>query len=126
MYYLSIEAGGTKTTGILSDLRGQTVRTKKAGAGNIAVLKQNSVLKLLKELVYGLLEGEDVAKIEGATFAFAGAGRAEEKGIAQKIISEIGIKNFSVMSDAELLYYAIHGEGQGILLEAGTGSVCIV
>lgn len=126
MYYVGVDAGGTKTTAALSDLDGKVVRTKTAGAANLSVLGKRNVAQLVKEIVRALLGNEELERIRWATFAFAGAGRKEERRTAKEIITGLGLAACSVMTDAELLYYAIHGDSQAILLEAGTGSVCLV
>lgn len=126
MYYLGVDGGGTKTTAILASADGNTIRTIKAGAANIVVLGGDNLRILLKKIVFELLEGVSVAEIAWATCAFAGAGRPQEKKLANAVISEIGIENFSLLTDGELLYYAFFGEDRGVLVAAGTGSICIV
>ncbi len=126
MYYLGIDGGGTKTTAVLSDVNGEIIRMKKYGAGNISVLGKEKITLLLHDILNSLLENDAAEKVRWATFAFAGAGRVEEKEAAKNIISELGIKNFTILTDAELLFYSVHGEGHGILISSGTGSICIV
>ncbi|OGB62980.1 MAG: hypothetical protein A2Y94_09600 [Caldithrix sp. RBG_13_44_9] len=126
MFYLGVDGGGTKTTAILSDLQGEIIRTARLGPGNIAVLDRGSVAQLIRNIIFELLESESVDQIAWAAFAFAGAGRPEEKKTAHELIRALGVRNFSVMTDAEVLYYAIFGEDPGILISAGTGSICLV
>ncbi|MFQ5605146.1 MAG: N-acetylglucosamine kinase [bacterium] len=126
MYYLGIDGGGSKTSGILCDAKGKMLKTLTKGAGNIAVLAEKQVVQLLNEMVFELLEEIQVEQIKWATCGFAGAGREKEKNLVGQIIREIGIRNFTLMTDAELLYYAIHGEKQGLLIASGTGSVCLI
>jgi N-acetylglucosamine kinase-like BadF-type ATPase len=126
MFYLGVDGGGTKTTAILSDLQGESIRTIRLGPGNIAVLDRGSVAQLIRNIIFELLRSESVDQIEAATFAFAGAGRPGEKKTADELIRALGIRNFSVITDAEILYYSIFGEDPGILISAGTGSICLV
>ena len=42
-----------------------------------------------------------------------------------EIIKSAGIENFSLMTDAEILNYAVFGDEPGILLASGTGSICV-
>lgn len=126
MFYLGVDGGGTKTTAILSDLQGEIIRTIRLGPGNIAVLDRGSAAQLIRNIIFELLRSESVDQIEAAAFAFAGAGRLEEKKTADELIRALGIRNFWVMTDAELLYYAVFGEDPGILISAGTGSICLV
>ncbi|HFE63629.1 MAG TPA: hypothetical protein ENK14_04335 [Caldithrix sp.] len=126
MYYLGVDGGGTKTTAVLSDLSGETVRTIKAGVGNIALLDRGSTAHLIRSILRSLLAGEKTDRILRATFGFAGAGRHEEKEMVSALIRAAGIQNFTVMTDAEILHYAIFGEQQGMLISAGTGSICVI
>lgn len=126
MYFLGIDGGGTKTAGILSDSEGKVLRTGIGESSNIAVLGKQNLKNHLIKIIAGLLRNQPVDKISWATFGIAGSGRAKEKQMAMEAISEIGIQNFSLMTDAELLYYSIYESGQGILISAGTGSFCII
>ena len=126
MYFLGVDGGGTKTAAILMDAQGKVVRTTRKGTGNIAVLDRGSVAQLIRSILQELLPDGDTENIRWATFAFAGAGRPQEREGVTAIIRNTGIRNFTVLSDAEILYYSIFGEEQGILISAGTGSICLV
>lgn len=126
MYYIGVDGGGTKTTSILSDLHGNVLRTSRRGPGNIAVLDRGSIAKLIRSILTDLLQGEELGQLRWTTFAFAGAGREKEKETAGEIIKGAGIKNFTIMTDAEILYYSIFSDEPGILLSAGTGSICLI
>ncbi len=126
MYFLGVDGGGTKTAAILMDESGQTVRTVRKGPGNIAVLDRGSVAHLIRAILRDLLPAGDVQQIRWATFAFAGAGRPQEREGVTAIIRNTGVAHFTVLSDAEILYYSIFGEKQGILISSGTGSICLV
>ncbi len=126
MYFLGVDGGGTKTAAILMDEAGKVVRTTRKGPGNIAVLDRGSVAQLIRSIISELLPQKEVQQIRWATFAFAGAGRPQEREGVTAIIRNTGIAHFSVLSDAEILYYSIFGENPGILISAGTGSICLV
>ncbi len=126
MYFLGVDGGGTKTAAILIDETGTIIRTTRKGTGNIAVLDRGSVAQLIRSILHELLPDGKVEDIRWATFAFAGAGRPQEREGVTAIIRNTGIRHFTVLSDAEILYYSIFGEEQGILISAGTGSICLV
>jgi len=126
MYFLGVDGGGTKTAAILMDAQGNVLRTTRKGTGNIAVLDRGSVAQLIRSILQELLPEGDTENIRWATFAFAGAGRPQEREAVTAIIRNTGIRNFTVLSDAEILYYSVFGEEQGILISAGTGSICLV
>ncbi|RMF55801.1 MAG: hypothetical protein D6748_14705 [Calditrichaeota bacterium] len=126
MYYIGVDGGGSKTTSILTDLQGNVIRTARHGPGNIAVLDRGSIAQLIRRVINDLLQGENIEQVRWTTFAFAGAGRSKEKEIAGEIIKGAGIKHFNIMTDAEILYYSIFGDEAGILISAGTGSICLI
>jgi len=126
MYYLGIDMGGSQSTGVLLDPAGKTIRTKQLGAGNIAVVGKESFARLLNEMVSGLLGPDEVKQIGGLTCGVAGAARKQESDAVSEAIIALGISNFTVMTDAELLYYTIFQEDTGVLIESGTGSVCLI
>jgi N-acetylglucosamine kinase-like BadF-type ATPase len=125
-YYLGVDAGGTKTTAVLCSRRGEKLATSQMGPGNIAVLDRGTIAQLIRSLMDDLLAGESVQQIKRACLAFAGAGRPEEKKTASELIRTVGIENFDIMTDAEIRYYSIFGDKSGILVSAGTGSICLV
>ncbi|MBN2366084.1 MAG: hypothetical protein EH225_08780 [Calditrichaeota bacterium] len=126
MYYLGLDGGGTKTAAVLCDAEGKILRKTRMGPGNIAVLDRGSLAQLIRNILAELLQGEKIESIEWGTFAFAGAGRPEEKKTASELLRGVGLKNFSVLSDGEILYYSIFGDETGILIAAGTGSICLL
>jgi N-acetylglucosamine kinase-like BadF-type ATPase len=111
---------------MLIDPAGKTIRTKQLGGANIAVVGKESFGHFLKEMVAELLEHNSVHRIGGLTCGVAGAARKQESAAVSEAIIALGITNFTVMTDAELLYYTIFQEDTGILIESGTGSVCLI
>lgn len=126
MYYLGVDGGGTKTAAVLADEQGQVLRSVKKGPGNIAVLDRGTLAQLIRNIVGELVGTQGIREIAWATFAFAGAGRPAEKETVEALIQGAGMKHFSVMTDAELLHYSVFGENPGILVSAGTGSICLL
>lgn len=126
MFYLGVDSGGTKTDAVLTDESGDILRTTRAGAGNISSLGAVRVAELIDGILGYLLTDININEIEHATFAFAGAGRTKEKESLKTIIKNAGLKNFTVMTDAEILHYSIFGQEPGMLIAAGTGSICLI
>ncbi len=125
MYFLGVDGGGTKTVAVLANPSGSILKSIRLGSGNIAVLDRGSIAQLIREIITGVLNGEEPDRIRYATFAFAGAGRSTEKDVVKNLISRLGIRNFTLMTDAEIHYYSVFGEDDGILVAAGTGSICL-
>ena len=125
MIFLGIDTGGTKTTAVAADLKGERIRTAQGAPGAISAIGVSGVKSLITELLKELDLYDSLDRLQAATFGFSGVGRADVKERVEDEIEKIGVNNFKLITDAELLHYSAFGESDGILLEAGTGAVCI-
>ena len=125
-FYLGIDAGGSKTSAILCNASGAKLRTCILGPGNIAVLDRDTIAQLIWNILDELLEDAPTSSIKWACCAFAGAGRPEEKAAVSELMKTMGFDQFTILTDAEIRYYSIFGDDCGILVSAGTGSICLV
>lgn len=124
MLYLGIDSGGTKTAAVLADAGG-TCSTAVVESGNIAASRREKIQALLGDILDQLSVRDTLGAVDWATFAFAGAGRKAEKQTLTSIIEAAGFERFTVMTDAQILHYSIFDGRPGILVAAGTGSVCL-
>lgn len=125
MIFLGIDAGGTKTTAVAADLNGEQIRTAQGAPGAISAIGVSGINSLLTELLKELDIYDSLDRLQAATFGFSGVGRADVREKVKDEIEKIGVNNFKLITDGELLHYSAFGESDGILLEAGTGAVCI-
>lgn len=126
MYFLGIDGGGTKTAAVLLNTdTGQTQSLSLPG-GNVCVLGQSGCKSLLAQIIAKLLPGIPPADIAHATFGFAGTGRPSERGWVETAAAELGFRQYTVITDAQLLHYSFFAGTPGILIAAGTGSVCLL
>lgn len=126
MYYLGVDGGGTKTAAILVNISGSKIQRAKCGSGNITTLNRRELSELISELLTAVLDGIPAGQISGATLAFAGLGRDHEKQRLSEVLQEQGLRHYQLVTDAEMHYYSFFGDDLGILLAAGTGSICLV
>lgn len=126
MYFLGIDAGGTKMVGILADISGQVVVAAKAGPANVGVVGSVRFAERLQELKQALLNQAGPGAIRWTTLGVAGAGRKQARQTVQNALQKADLQHATVLTDAELLYFAAHGEKPGLLISSGTGSVCLV
>ena len=126
MYFLGLDGGGTKTEAVLTDLSGNQLRRAEGGPGNVSTLGQEGVKELISNLIENLLKGEPLSHIQNATLCFAGIGRVQEKYLMSDLIASLGLTEFNLKTDAEILHFAAFDEEDGIVLEAGTGAVCVI
>ena len=126
MYYLGVDGGGTKTQALLFDAANGAVRSLRLGPGNLCVLGEAGCVKLFADIARELLADVPISRIAGATFGFAGAGRDAQRQILESVAARMGFKNVHVLTDAQILHYAFFEGSPGILIAAGTGSICLV
>jgi len=122
---LGIDGGGSKTTAILCDLSEQTITSAVRGSGSYSVIGADGIREIVLEILKELSPGDSISEIQCATFSFAGIGREEDKKKVYESISEIGLDRINIFTDVEILHYAAFGNKNGILIESGTGAVCI-
>ena len=126
MYFLGIDGGGTNTIAVLSNISGDHLRRAAGGPGNISTSGLDNVKEIISNLIEKVLEGESVGLIQYATLCFAGIGRAQERKMMAEVIESLGLSNFNLKTDAEILHIAAFADEDGMVLQAGTGAVCIV
>lgn len=138
-YILCFDGGGSKTLLQIVDHEGQvlpliqngiTADKLQAGCSNINIVGLEGVRAILQSLMTDvrLGMGEDVTRILSRcqiVAGMAGAGLPKNKQALISLFEEWGIPSHRilVMSDAELALQLI--ERQGIVLIAGTGSICL-
>lgn len=123
-YYIALDAGGTKTDGILLDDCGCViVRTLNPG-GNPNDIGEQEAKKRLLDAVTELA----AAAPEPVSAAFAGIAGVSGYGnrFEEWLGTNSGIIPFRTGSDAQLLLTGAFNRGDGCCLIAGTGSVCFV
>jgi len=125
MKFLGIDGGGSKTTAILCDLSEQKINSAVRGSGNLSMIGVAGIQELVLDILKELSPGDSISEIQCATLSFAGIGREGDKKKVYESISEIGLNRISVFTDAEILHYAAFGKNDGILIESGTGAVCV-
>jgi N-acetylglucosamine kinase-like BadF-type ATPase len=126
-YFIGIDGGGTKTDGIIIQENGQVLAHQSGGAANMQTVGVERACDEIKSVVEGLaakagLNGEnDVTLFAG----LAGAGRPEDqKALVARLAEVIAAAKISVNSDAIAALYGAFPSGTGIILIAGTGSIC--
>jgi len=129
MNIIGIDAGGSKTrviAGDRDDLEREAINSFKEeilGPCNYIQVGIEGVRKLIKEIEARFqIEDRHMTSVVGG---FAGAGTPESHSTIKGVFGEEGFKknNIFVMSDAGLVLMSIGNNG--IVLIAGTGSICI-
>ena len=124
MVVLGIDAGGTKTVCLLADEDGRVVASARGPGANLAALGELEVEKVLYDVMeQALASHSEVPAI--ICLGIAGVDRAEDAAVIRGIMRRIGHKAPAlVVNDALIALEAGAGAGPGIVIIAGTGSIC--
>lgn len=125
-YVLGIDGGGTKTAVCAADLQGNTLEVFKTGAININGESAENVRRNLK-LVFARA-GENfggLASCRAVCIGAAGISNAEARLLLENTVLEAGYTGrLLITGDHQTALYGALGIPAGIILIAGTGSIC--
>jgi len=125
MFVLGIDAGGTKTVCLLADADGRVRSSARGPGANLQALGELEVEKVLHEVMESVLAQERTPPA-AICLGIAGVDRPHDNAIIGGIMRRIGHKApVLVVNDALVALVAGAGDdGPGIVLIAGTGSIC--
>lgn len=126
--YLGIDGGGTKTHAVLIDDEKNILGEGLAGAGNpLRVGVENAI----KHIISAIEKAADAANrskgdIVSAQIGLAGVRREDLRYLIKNRFRELlRIRKVEVTTDAEIALYAATEGKEGLVIIAGTGSVCM-
>jgi N-acetylglucosamine kinase-like BadF-type ATPase len=120
-YVLGIDAGGTKTFGMLADEEGRVLRQARGGGANLRVHGEEEVSRVLAGLLPELAAPEPVAAL---CVGMAGVDRPAEKKRVEALLRGLGVTGeVLVDNDAVVALRAGAPGGVGIVVVSGTGSI---
>lgn len=118
---IGIDAGGTKTLGVLYDKKGNIVETTQKGMGNVLVdydKAYNNIVSCVEELLYIAQEKLDIITVGGA-----GVSVVIDK-LTEQLTAQFNTRVI-VKTDVEMSHIATFKNNDGMLLISGTGSVLL-
>ena len=124
---IGVDAGGSKTTAVLTDVTGQRVLGQgHAGAANPGVVGISAAwgqIQLAVELAFVAAERSS-ATVAACCLSIAGAGRPAQQATFQKLAHEAELaEHVAVTHDAEPVLAAVSPDSVGVVLIVGTGSL---
>ena len=122
---VGVDGGGSKTQVIVADGRGKEIATLIGAASAVRpgeALHSAEVIGALVRDALAVAEHEERPRM--LTVGVAGAGREQERKALQRALEGENLaEDVLVVTDAEVAMEDAFGEGPGILLISGTGSV---
>jgi N-acetylglucosamine kinase len=120
-YVIGIDAGGTKTVGLLADETGQVLADVRGSGANLQTHGELEVEKVFDDIVEALAQGRTIAAVG---LGIAGVDRPHDEAVIRGILRRLGHReNVRVVNDAAIALLAGAPEGVGIVVLAGTGSI---
>lgn len=123
MHVLGLDVGGTKTICLLADGEGRIVASARGAGANLRAVGELELEKVLHATIEQTLahRGTTPAAI---CLGIAGVDRAEDSAVVRSIMRRIGgHARVVVVNDAVVALQAGVGDGAGIVIVAGTGSI---
>jgi N-acetylglucosamine kinase-like BadF-type ATPase len=123
MHVLGIDAGGTKTVGLLADEHGTVLAEARGAGANLQAAGELGLEKVLHQLIEEALDGR-VIRPAAVCLGIAGADRGGDAEVVAAIMRRISPgSRVVVVNDALVALVAGVGSGPGIVVIAGTGSI---
>ena len=118
---VGVDAGGTKTVGVVADESGRIVRTARAGGANLHVHGELAVEKVLADLLDELCPEE---RPDALCLGMAGVDRPSEGALVRSLLRRLGFRaNALVVNDAIIAIAAAAPDRVGVVVVSGTGSI---
>lgn len=124
--FLGVDGGGTSTEACVMDHNGNVLGTGRGGPSNINYVSGDELAHSIRTAVNESLKlsGITLGSIAGTCLALAGAGDDNPRRIRRAVLQFFGDCPFTIVEDTHSALAAAHGEGDGIVVIAGTGSNC--
>jgi len=127
-YFLGVDGGGTKTHIALVNAAGDLQCEGFAGPANpLRVGLETAVGNIVKAVNEACDRGSiSRGDIVAATLGLAGVRRADlRQRVRERFIKAMGVRTVTVVTDAEIALYATTFGEPGLVVIAGTGSICL-
>jgi N-acetylglucosamine kinase-like BadF-type ATPase len=123
---LGVDGGGSKTRAVVADGAGEVLGEGLAGPSNPLRVGVGEAVGAIRDAAdracaeAGVRRGEIVA----AEVGLAGVRRADIRERMRVAIAELGVKTVEVVTDADIALYGATEGKPGLVIIAGTGSIC--
>lgn len=126
--FLGVDGGGTKTHIVLMDENKQLIAEGTDGASNpLRVGIEQAAVNILSAVDFACDAGnKNRGDIVAATLGLAGVRREDlRQRMRERLMRNLNLKNIEILTDADIALYGATLGRAGIVVIAGTGSICI-
>jgi N-acetylglucosamine kinase-like BadF-type ATPase len=122
--FLGIDGGGTKTTCVIGD-KDSVLGNGAAAGSNVIRLGEAKAREALAAAIGQACAAANIkpAQIERTCVGLAGAGRPEIRNLVRRVLTEFVSGDIEVVGDMVIALQAAFGNGPGVMVIAGTGSM---
>lgn len=123
---LGVDGGGTKTHAIISDARQRVLGEGTSGPSNPLRVGIGNAATAIREAVDHACAEANVqrADIVAAEIGLAGVRRGDLRLRMRETLTGLGIHSIEVVTDADIALFGATDGAPGLVIIAGTGSVC--
>jgi len=123
---VGVDGGGTKTEAVIMDSDLRVIGEGKAGPSNPLRVGVTSAAAAVREAIDNACASAKIRRsdVESAQVGLAGARKHELRERMREVLLALGIREIEVVTDAEIALYGATDGAPGIVVIAGTGSIC--
>lgn len=124
---VGVDGGGTKTHAVLLDVEGRVLGEGYAGASNPLRVGVQPAVTSIREAVDKACDPVRASRAEivAAEVGLAGARRLDIRAsVRRALVHSLGIRRIEVVTDADIALYGATAGEPGMVVIAGTGSIC--
>jgi len=125
--YLGVDGGGTKTHAVLIDEKRDFVGEAFSGASNPLRVGIEKAAENILAAVDAACDAADRNRgdVVSAEIGLAGVRREDlRQRVRERIVQRLAVRNVTVVTDAEIALYGATDGKAGMVIIAGTGSIC--
>lgn len=126
--YLGVDGGGTKTSVALMDVDQKVIAEGSGGPSNPLRVGVETAVANIAKAIDKACDNGDVSRgdIVAATLGLAGVRRKDiRERVQESFLARFRVRKISVLTDADIALYGTTLGEAGLVVIAGTGSVCL-
>lgn len=123
---VGVDGGGTKTQAVILDLNYTPLGEGLAGPSNPLRVGISNAAAAIREAIDNACEAAHLRRTDlvAAEIGLAGASRNELRARVRDALNSLGIAEIVVVGDADIALYGATEGAPGVIVIAGTGSIC--